>query len=278
MFHVPLILPFIRKRVVEHGLDGLLVALHNRIDVFRATGTTLDLKDAHTRMHHLVDETDGLQVLGRHDILVVDGELVTRLIIGSGITATTYLDTLTTIGRAVGCMETHIALAADGHAEGSVTEHLDTDLLTAWAADVLGLHLSEDLCHLIHIQFTSQHHHIGKLGVEAQSLDVGDIQLRGKVHLLPHPITIGHHRHIRSDDGGDASLVGRIDDLVHQGDVLAVDDGIHRQITLDAMFIALTGNVAQVIDGERRGRVRPHIQFLDAKVDTVSPSLDGCGQ
>ena len=204
--------------------------------------------------------------------------MVARFVVRSSITTTADLDAFATIGRAVGSMEAHIALAADGHAESPVTEHLNTNLLTAWAADMLCLHLTVDLSHLFHIQFSRQHHDIGKLSIEAQCLDVGDVQLGGEMHLLPHLVTIGHHRYIGGDDGGDASLMGSIDNLVHQGDVLAIDDGVHRQITLDAMFIALTGNVAQVVDGERRGRMRPHVQFLDTEVDAVGPRLDGCCQ
>ena len=143
---------------------------------------------------------------------------------------------------------------------------------------MLCLHLTVDVGHLIHVQLTCQHHDIGKLGIKAQGFDIRYVQLGGEMHLLPHPIAIGHHRHVGGNDGRDAGLSGCIDDLVHQRDVLAIDDGIDSKITLDAVFVALTGNIAQVVDGERRGRVRPHVQFLNAEIDAASPSLDGCSQ
>ena len=159
-----------------------------------------------------------------------------------------------------------------------MTEHLDADLLTRRAADMLGLHLTPDLGYLIHVKFTRQYHHIGKLRIEPQGLDIRDIQLCGEMYLLPHPVAIGHHGHIRGDDGGDARLFGSIDDLVHQGNILAVDDGVHRQVTLDAMLIAGGGNLLQVVDSERRGRVCPHVQFLDAEIDAVGTCLNSCCQ
>ena len=69
-------------------------------------------------------------------------------------------------------MQTHIALATDSHTEGTMTEHLDADLLATGPTDMLSLHLTEDLGHLRHIQFSRQNHHIGKLGIEAKGLDV----------------------------------------------------------------------------------------------------------
>ena len=133
-------------------------------------------------------------------------------------------------------MQAHIAFSTDGHAEGTVTEHLDTNLLARRTTDMLGLYLSIDLGHLLHVQLAGEHNDIGKLSVEAQRLDVGDVQLCGEMHLLPHPITIGHNGHVGSYHGRDTRLFGSIDDLVHQRDVLTIDDGVHRQVTLDAML------------------------------------------
>ena len=95
---VPLVFAFLGKRAVEHSLNGLLITLHDGIDVFRPTGSSLDLKDADASLHHTIDETDGLQVLRRHDILVVDVELIARLIVGSGVRAAAHLNALPTIG------------------------------------------------------------------------------------------------------------------------------------------------------------------------------------
>ena len=175
-------------------------------------------------------------------------------------------------------METHVALAADGHAEGAVAEHLNADELARGAADMLLTDLTVDICHLIHIQFTGEHHDIGKLGVEAQGLDVGDVELCREMHLLPYPITIGHHSHVGGNHSRDVSGLGCIDNLMHQGDILAVDDGIDGEVALDAMLTTSLGDLLQVVDGERRGRMGTHVQFLDTKVDAVGTCLYGCRQ
>ena len=159
-----------------------------------------------------------------------------------------------------------------------MAEHLDADLLSRRPADMLFLHLTEDVSHLLHVQLTRQHHDIGKLGIEAQGLDVGDVELGGEVHLLSHAVAIGHHSHIAGDDGRDTCLMGSVDDLMHQGDILAINDGVDREIALDAMLLTSGGHLFQVVDGEGGGRVGPHVQFLDAEIYAVGPSLDGCCQ
>ena len=155
-----------------------------------------------------------------------------------------------------------------------MTEHLDTDLFTRGTTDMFFLHLTVDLCHLIHIQLTRQYNYIGELGIKLQGFDVRDVQLGREVHLLPHLITIGHHCHIRGDDCRDTCLLGGVDDLMHQGNILTVDDRVHRQITLDTMRITRLSHLLQIVDGEGRGRMRPHIQLLYTEVDAVSTSLD----
>ena len=64
-----------------------------------------------------------------------------------------------------------------------MTEHLDAHQLAAGTADVLLHYLAVYVGHLVHVQLAGQHHHIGKLSVELQGLDVRDVQLRGEVHL-----------------------------------------------------------------------------------------------
>ena len=203
-------------------------------------------------MHHLIDKTHGLQVLRRHDVFIINVELIARLVIRSGIRTTTHLDTLAPISRAVGGMQTHITLATDSHTKGAMTEHLDTDLLTAGTTDMFLFNLTIDLSHLIHIQFTCQHHHIGKLGIELQRLDIRDIQLGGEMHLLSHPITIGHHSNIRGNDSRDSSSLRSIDNLMHQRNILAIDNRVHREVALDTMLIAGLGNLTQIINSEGR--------------------------
>ena len=149
---VPLVLLLVGERAVEHSRNSLLVAAHHVVDVLCATSATLYLEHTHAGAHHAVDEADGLEVLRRHDILVVYLELVARLVVGDGVRTTAYLHTLAAVGRASGVGKTHVALAAHSHAQRAVAEHLYAYQLALRAANVLFLYLLVDVRHLIHVQ------------------------------------------------------------------------------------------------------------------------------
>ena len=204
--------------------------------------------------------------------------MIARLIVCDRVGTATNLHTLATVGRAVGIVETHIALATDSHTEGTVTEHLDAHRLTTRATDMLILNMLKDLSHLLHLQFTSQHHHISKLGVELQGFRIRDIQLGAQMHLLPHPAAILHHRHVAGNHGRDTRLLSCINNLTHQFQVFLVNNSIDSEIAFDTLGGTRGSYFVQIIDGERRGRMGSHVQFLDAEIDRVGPSLNGCSQ
>ena len=136
-----------------------------------------------------------------------------------------------------------------------------------------------DVSHLLHVQFTGQHNDIGKLRIKAQCLNIRDVQLRRKVNFhwkWEVASTILHDGHVTGDDGRNTGLAGRIDDVVHLRDVLAIDDSVHRQVRLHAMLTADGRNITEVVDGKCRRRPSTHVQFLDAEVDRVGTSLYGC--
>ena len=152
-------------------------------------------------------------------------------------------------------MQTHVALAGDGHAERTVTEHLDADEPPAWSADVLLHNLTVYFGHLAHVQFARQHHHIGKLCIEAQRLDVRYVELRGQMHLHANAVAICHHGHVAGYDGGDAGFLGGIHNLVHRVDILSIDDGVYGEVALYAMLIARGGYLPQILYVEVVGGV-----------------------
>ena len=159
-----------------------------------------------------------------------------------------------------------------------MAEHLDADALAPRAADILLVDLTVDLGHLLQAQLARQHHHVGKLGVELQRLNVGDVELGRQMHLQPDAVAIGHHRHVAGDDSADVGLLGGIANLAHGSQVLTIDDGIHREIRLDAVLLARQRNDLQVVDGEVIGRVRPHVQLSDAEIHRAGTGLNGCCQ
>ena len=138
---------------------------------------------------------------------------------------------------------------------------------------MLFLYLSVDVGHLLHLQLTGQHHHVGKLRIEPQRLDVRDIQLCRQVHLHALLPAVCHHGNVAGNDRRYLRLHSGIHYLVHRVDILAVDNGVHRQIRLHTRCITLGGNIAQIVDGKVVGRVRTHVQLLHAKIHRVSACL-----
>ena len=159
-----------------------------------------------------------------------------------------------------------------------MAEHFYPYEFTRRPFDLLFLYLFVDSSYLVKIQFASQHHHIGKLGIELQCLDVRDIQLGREMHLHTLLSAISHHSNVAGYDGRDVSLNSCINNLVHQGDVLTVNNSVHRQVTLHPMFLTGSGNLSQVVDGEVVGRVRTHVQLLHSEIHRCSPRFQRSSQ
>ena len=88
------------------------------------------------------------------------------------VLSVTHLQAGTTVGAVTQVVETHVALATHGHAEGTVTEHFDAYAPAARATDVIGLDGPVDFLHLAQIQFSRQNDDIGVTGIEPQRLYV----------------------------------------------------------------------------------------------------------
>ena len=111
-----------------------------------------------------------------------------------------------------------------------MTEHLDADQFALRTADMLLFYLPVDVSHLIQVQLTRQHHDISKLGIEFQCLDIRDVQLSRQMYLHTLLATIGHHSDITGYHSRYLSLNSSVNNLMHQFDVLAIDNGVDRQI------------------------------------------------
>ena len=95
------------------------------------------------------------------------------------------------------------------------------------------------------------------------------------MHLLSDLVGIAHRCHVSRDNRRDARLLRRIDNRAHQGQVLAVNHGVHRQVTLQAMLLANQGDAAQIIRREVVRRAGTHVQALNTEIDRVGSALDG---
>ena len=95
---VPLFHTCLIERTSEVAVYGLSVGTHDGINVLGATSTPLDLEYPHARVQHLVEEVDGLEVLGRHDVFVVYCQLDTGLLVPHLVGATTDLGAGASVG------------------------------------------------------------------------------------------------------------------------------------------------------------------------------------
>ena len=221
---------------------------------------------------------NGLQVFRRHDILVVNFQFNITFLILHRISTAAHLHTSPPIGRSIHLIQTKVTLAGHCHAQSSMTEHLDTNQFSARPAYMLLFYLTIDFCDLLQIKFTGKYHHIGKLCVKLQSLSIGDIQLRGKMHFLPYFATIGHHRNIGSNHRRDIGFFGCVHNGAHQHNIIIIDNRIDGEITFQPVLIAYLRYFFQIVDCKRACRTGTHIQTLDTEINRIRTRLYGCRQ
>ena len=136
-----------------------------------------------------------------------------------------------------------------------MAEHLDAYQFALRSADMLLFYLAIDFCHLFHLQFSSQHHYIGKLSVELQGLYIRDVELCREVYLHAHLATVGHYGYITSDNCRNLCFDSSIYYLVHGLNVLTIDNGIYSEIGFYASLVTGGGNIAQVVNRKVIGGV-----------------------
>ena len=90
-----------------------------------------------------------LQVLWRHDILILHIQLDLAILIMHRIGTTTNLHASPPVGGSVHLMQTQIAFTGHGHAQSPVSEHLYADQFPFRAFDLLLHDLLINLMHLL---------------------------------------------------------------------------------------------------------------------------------
>ena len=181
------------------GIRGAAVASGCPADVFRAAGAAFDLEHPHAGIHDLVQELDRAEVFGRHDVFVVDVQLVAGFEVGHFIAAAADLEAGAAVGRGAACLEAEVAFAGNGHAERAVGEHFDAYEFTGGAFDPFADDGFVDRFDLEEIQFARQHDDVAPLGPEAQGFDVGDVELGGGVDFEADPAAVGDRGHVGGD-------------------------------------------------------------------------------
>ena len=157
-----------------------------------------------------------------------------------------------------------------------MAEHLDTyqfAVRTAYPLVDYGAVYGADL---VEIEFACEHYDVGPLRVKSDGLYIGDVALRGDVHL--NPLAAGNH--YRGDvggyDGRDAAFAHGTAYLAALLQLVVIDYGVDGKIGLDTRGIARGGDVAQVVEREIGRRTRTHVQTLHPEIYRVGTGID-CG-
>ena len=131
-----------------------------------------------------------------------------------------------------------------------------------------------DLLDLTQVKLARQHDHIGEPRVEAQRLDIRDVELRGDVDLKPDLPAIGDRSHVGRDDGIHSGGLGGVKSLPHRSQILTVQDNIQSHVGLDTIFPTDLHYARQVVRSEIVRRMRAHVQVADTEIDGVRPALN----
>ena len=164
--------PLIGVRAVKAAVKSLTVTLNHRFNILRTARPALYLEHLDPCVHHLVHKMNGLEVFRRHYILIVNLQLLASLTVSHSIGPAAYLHTRATVSGACSLMQAQIALAAHSHTESTVAEHLYANFLPLRTAYIVTFYGLGDAFHLLQIQFTGKHHHIGVLSIEPESLHI----------------------------------------------------------------------------------------------------------
>ena len=115
---------------------------------------------------------NGFQILGRHDVFVVDAKFDVGIVVAHRIAAPAHLHARTTVGRRIKFVQAQITFAGNGHAQRTMTKHFNANRFTSATTYTIFANMAINFRHLIQIEFARQHHHIGKLRVKLQRFDI----------------------------------------------------------------------------------------------------------
>ena len=154
----------------------------------------------------------------------------------------------------------------------------ELDQFTLWATDVASLYLLMDGSHLLERELTGGDHHIGIAGEEFHRLDIGDVGLGGNMDLDPLGAGIVDDGHVRGYDGRDPFALRPVDDGVHLGNLVVIDDRIDGEIGADAVGVGDGAYLGEVFEREVVGRAGAHIELADTEIDRVGTRLYSRGE
>ena len=182
------------------------------------------------------------------------------------------------VGRLAVLVQAQIAFARDGHAQGSVAEHLDLHRTARRPGDALRGDTVADDPDLLQVQLPGEDHHVGILRIEAQGLGIGDVELGGNMHLHTDTAGIFYSGDVGGNDSRDSGGFGSVKGAVCLGDILVIQDDIEGQICLYVVFSTVADYLRKVGQGKIVRAVRAHVQVLHPEIHRIGSGLHRSGK
>ena len=120
-----------------------------------------------------------------------------------------------------------------------------------------------------------KNYHVRKLRVELGRLKVGNVHLRGSMHLNAHGPSHLNDSHIGSYNGRNPSIPSSLQRLANILHLRLVHHNVQRQVSLHPVLPANAHDLRKILICKVIGGMAPHVQIAHPKIHGISPALDG---
>ena len=126
-------------------------------------------------------------------------------------------------------------------------ENLYLYQITRRAFYLLFFYLLTDFLYLSDTEFSAHHHSICKKCIEFNRFYIGNIYLRGNMHLHTYLPCIGDYSLIHRNYSRKVCCLGSIQKSFDDGEVVVVDNCIKRKVSSHAFFLTSSADFREVI-------------------------------
>ena len=108
-----------------HRIDGSAVSRDNRVDILGSATPAFDFQYLDTGLQKLIEKLDGRNIVGRHDKVIVNSQLLSGFLIHHVVFPATILDTGAAVGRSIVRVEGHPAAPGNCDTQSAVGKSFD---------------------------------------------------------------------------------------------------------------------------------------------------------
>ena len=144
-------------------------------------------------------------------------------------------------------VKTQITLPRNRHTKRTMPENLYLYQITRRAFYLLFFYLLTDFLYLSDTELSAHNHRIRKKRIEFNSFYIGNIYLRGNMHLHTYLPCIGDYSLIHRNYSRKVCRLGSIQKSFDNGEVVVVDNCIERKVGSHTFFLTSSADFWQVI-------------------------------